>query len=257
MRLKNLTITLTLTCLSIVAITGLVLLPISKGICELYESDWYSYDGGYSANYYAQENVDNESWYLLGDVQAKGVKASGSVHLLNPDRYNKNWKHTGSANLLVVRDNYTRILMRFTKIRQFIPGDADSNVVGNPGFKLGRHTDITLDIKIREVKYKLLYGETKKKKLTVTAEVGVNYGFVAGESTFLYGSEVIIAKSISLEKTRNEVANEANTSAWEVSVAPDPDELADSRASASLNFSGASTSKKVEYKAPDSPFRVE
>ena len=34
MRFKNLTITLTLTCLSIVAITGLVLLPITNGICE-------------------------------------------------------------------------------------------------------------------------------------------------------------------------------------------------------------------------------
>ena len=34
MRFKNLTITLTLTCLSVVALAGLVLLPITNGICD-------------------------------------------------------------------------------------------------------------------------------------------------------------------------------------------------------------------------------
>jgi hypothetical protein len=46
MRFKNLTITLTLTCLSIVALAGLIILPITNGVCE--------WSGGESnKNYYA------------------------------------------------------------------------------------------------------------------------------------------------------------------------------------------------------------
>ena len=258
MRFKNLTITLTLTCLSLVAFTGLMLLPITDVICDD-EDGWYIYDNGYSANYYTSQNEDNRSWYLQGDVQAKGVSASGSVSILNPDRYYGNWKHIGTAAVSVSRSNYTFYhpyeggectnRIRNTCYGHEVPGDADSNVEGEPGFKPGRHTDITLDVKVREIKYKLLYGQTEKKKMTVSSEVGVDYEFVKGESHFLYETEIITAISISKEMSRREVNNEAETSGWTVSVGFDAN--ADSSASASVSFNGKGSSKSLEYEAPE------
>ena len=59
MRFKNLTITLTLTCLSIIAITGLVLLPITNGICE--------WTGGEHFKSYTNSSVDIEQEAKPGD----------------------------------------------------------------------------------------------------------------------------------------------------------------------------------------------
>ena len=267
MRFKNLTINLTLTCLSIVAFTGLVLLPISDIICDDGD-DWNVYDNGYSANYYASQNEDNRSWYLQGDVQAKGVRASGSVSILNKDRYSANWKKMGNASVSVSRANYTwyhRYASGFFVCNNWAhdpdggkwyktcqghtkEGDADSNVEGKPGFKPGKHTDITLDVKVREANYKLLYGWSKKKKTTVSGEVGAGYVFVEGKSKFQHESETIVATSISKEMPRNEVVNEAETSSWSVSV--EFDAKADSSASASVSFDGSSSSKSLDYKAP-------
>ena len=258
MRFKSLTVTLTLTCLSIVAFVGLMLLPISDIICDDGD-DWNVYDNGYSANYYASQNEDNRSWYLQGDVQAKGVRASGSVSILNKDRYSANWKKMGNASVSVSRENYTLYhpyeggyectnRIRNTCYGHEVGGDADSNVKGKPGFKPGKHTDITLDVKVREANYKLLYGWSKKKKTTVSGEVGAGYVFVEGKSKFQHESETIVATSISKEMPRNEVVNEAETSSWSVSV--EFDAKADSSASASVSFDGSSSSKSLDYKAP-------
>lgn len=266
MRFKNLTIILTLACLSIVAFAGLVLLPITN-VISYDGDDWTTYDDGYAANYYASQNEDNRSWYLMGDVQARGVKASGSVSILSKDRFSKNWKKMGNTSVSVFRDNYTwyhRYVAGFFACNNWSPdseewfntcqghtkpGDADSNVEGQPGFKSGRHTDITLDVKIREANYKLLYGWSKRKKTTVSAEVGGGYVFVQGKSKFQHESETVTASSISKEIPRNEVVNEATTSSWSVSV--EFDAKADSSASACVSFDGSSGSECRVYTAPE------
>lgn len=261
MRFKNLTITLTLTCLSLVALAGLVLLPITDAI-----GNWTTSSNGCYANYYASQNQDNRSWYLQAEVNAKGVTASGNVNILNEDRYSTNWKQMGNANVSASRENYTwyhRYISGFFACNEWgaapgqwydrcqghhEEGDADSNVEGEPGFKPGRHTDITLDIKVREEKYKVVSGKSKKKKITVSAEVGVSYLFLSGESTFQYEGETVIALTISIEKVRKTVTNEAKTSSQDAAVDFDP--KANSKASASVSFDGSSGEKKVEYKAP-------
>ena len=182
MRFKNLTIILTLACLSIVAFAGLVLLPITN-VISYGGDDWTTYDDGYAANYYASQNEDNRSWYLMGDVQARGVKASGSVSILSKDRFSKNWKKMGNTSVSVFRDNYTwyhRYVAGFLMCNNWShdpeagewystcdghtkKGDADSNVEGDSGFKFGRHTDITLDVKVKEIRYKEVSGNSKKK----------------------------------------------------------------------------------------------
>ena len=78
MRFKNLTITLTLTCLSIVALAGLVLLPISNGACQLTVKDWKYSEDNTSAYYGAYH--DDENWSLTSWIDAKGINAGVSVN---------------------------------------------------------------------------------------------------------------------------------------------------------------------------------
>ena len=260
MRFHKLTITMTLACLSLVALVALTLLPISNVICDEGEDGgWDTSEDGYSASFYASQNEDDRSWYLSGNVAAKGVSAKGSVSILNPDRYDNGFKKIGSASVSVYNNSYTYYHNEYDYSCYYnqtggecpghtVSGDADSNVEGAAGFVEGRHTDITLDVKVRETKYKLLFGKTKKKKISVSAEVGVDYEFVEGESSFLYGSEVIMATSISAELSRREVTNEAETSEWSVSVYFHS--RGDAGASASLSYDGASSgSKSLSYSA--------
>ncbi len=87
MRFKNLTIILTLTCLSVVAFAGLVLLPITNGICE--------WTGDNSSKSYTNSLVDIEEvkswddrsrdaqmgrgWWINASLQAGPMGAYASV----------------------------------------------------------------------------------------------------------------------------------------------------------------------------------
>ena len=107
MRFKNLTITITLGVLTIVALAGLGLLPITKVMCDVVDLGWTEYGGGTGANYYAKKDIANESWYLIADVNAKGVSASGGVDLLVKDRYTDSQDTLfGTANLTAKRKAY-------------------------------------------------------------------------------------------------------------------------------------------------------
>ncbi|MDE0087502.1 MAG: hypothetical protein OXU23_17400 [Candidatus Poribacteria bacterium] len=91
MRFKNLTITLTLTCLSVVALAGLTLLPITEGICE-----WSDDNDGHSKSYTnssvdieqeAQPDYDQQSrdtqmgrgWFLNASLAAGPYGAYANV----------------------------------------------------------------------------------------------------------------------------------------------------------------------------------
>ena len=253
MRFSNLTITLTLTCLSIVAIAGLALFPITEGICS-----WTLHSGGYSANYYASENQTNDSWYLTGDVNAKGVSASGSVSILNPDRYQASqgpWYGTAEASAERSSYNYSYFVSLIILCNNpngwggcaghDKEGDADSNVEGNEGFTPGRHTDITLTPTVDVTKYKIASGYSNKKKRAVSGKVSANYGPITADSTFTYEGETIRTESLSAERERKEVTNDAHTSSHSASVSFD--KKANSSASASVSFKGSGGSKSFSY----------
>lgn len=256
MRFHNLTITLTLICLSIVAIVALALLPITDGICE-----WTMSDDYYSGSYYAQEDEINNSWKLTGSVNAKGIGASGGVSILTDDFYQDDqgpWY--GTAELSAIRYNYTWYhgfpRWSWTCNNEDFWGNCrghneptigDSNVQGNEGFN-GSHPNITLTPNVAPTKYKIAYGYSYKRKETVDTEVGVNYGPVDGKIGFMYEGEWITTVSISGERERKEVTNDAHTSSHSVSVSFD--ERAISSASASLSFKGASGSESVHYCNP-------
>ena len=256
MRFHNLTITITLACLSIVAIVALALLPITDAI-----GNWSMSGDGYSGSYYAQEDQINDSWQLTGSMNAKGVGASGGVSILTHDFYYDNsgpWH--GTAKLSALRNSFTwyhgywldpGIIL--CNNRQYVLGPcqghdelplADSNVQGNEGFN-GSHPNITLTPVVAITKYKIASGYSKKKKMTVSGKVGADYGPINSESTFIYEGETIKTTSLSAERQRKEVTNDAHTSSHSVSVAFD--ERASSSASASVSFKGASGSEAVSY----------
>ena len=69
MRFKNLTIILTLTCLSIVALAGLTFMPITEGICE-----WSGDESNKS--YYTNNIVDGKGWEMSVSLSATREEAS-------------------------------------------------------------------------------------------------------------------------------------------------------------------------------------
>ena len=101
MRFKNLTITLTLTCLSVVALAGLVLLPITNGIC-----DW---TGGKSSKSYTEEALDAEEqgWKLSASLSAISNSASGSVSpsIHTVGVFTSEKTYSGTANLRAYRNS--------------------------------------------------------------------------------------------------------------------------------------------------------
>lgn len=73
MRFHNLTITMTLACLSIVAIAALALLPITDGICE------WTGDDSYKSYSKTELDFEEQGWSLSASLSASGHSASGSV----------------------------------------------------------------------------------------------------------------------------------------------------------------------------------
>ncbi len=104
MRYKNLTITLTLGCLSIVALAGLVMLPISDGVCELTVKGWKYSDDNTSASYGAYQ--DDENWELTSYIDAKSINASVSVSAWPPEAWTKTERKDGKGHVMVHRRGY-------------------------------------------------------------------------------------------------------------------------------------------------------
>ena len=104
MRFKNLTIILTLTCLSLVAFAGLVLLPISNGVCQLTVKDWKYSEDNTSAYYGAYH--DDENWSLTSWIDAKGINASVSVSAWPASSWTKTGRKDGSAIVYAHRAGY-------------------------------------------------------------------------------------------------------------------------------------------------------
>ncbi len=111
MRFKNLTITTTLGVLSIVAVAGLALLPITNGVCngEFYENDWkYSNDNtqaSYNAKHYGSY------WALYASVDARVVNASVSVSPFELSDWQEADRLEGTATVTAHRDPYVKHLI--------------------------------------------------------------------------------------------------------------------------------------------------
>lgn len=105
MRFQNLTITLTLTCLSTVAIVALALLPITDGICE--------WTGNDSSKSYSRTELDDDEqgWSLSASLSASGGGASASVSpsIHTVGVFTSEKTYSGSANVRAWRNAGKRI----------------------------------------------------------------------------------------------------------------------------------------------------
>ena len=103
MRFKNLTIILTLTCLSIVAFAGLVLLPITNGLC----ASWSNNDIGSRSKETLFDNYSMDAtyrgWSLSASVSAGAntASASASPSITGEDDFTETYAWIGYANTYV------------------------------------------------------------------------------------------------------------------------------------------------------------
>ncbi len=106
MRYKSLTITITLTCLSIVAVAGLVMMPIT-GDCRLYQHGWNYYNNNTAANIMVTEDTKGASWQVFATVDAKAVSASIYTDDYNLGHFTEDDTFTGTGLVTAAKHNYT------------------------------------------------------------------------------------------------------------------------------------------------------
>lgn len=108
MNIRKLVIISTLTALSVVALAGLVLLPITNGICdgesEFYESDWTYSDKNRAASYSAKHY--GALWSLSASVDARVVNASVSVSPFELTDWAEDGTLLGTATVTASRGDY-------------------------------------------------------------------------------------------------------------------------------------------------------
>ncbi len=179
---------------------------------------------GAFANYYAREEVENESWYLVGYLDAKNVSAYGGVGILVRDRYTESQETLfGTVNLAIMVENYTwyhnqfvygwccnnrgfrDTLQRVAYCRgHWVPSEASSNITGIDGFEpfydfddiidgdpVPRHTTIALKVKVCEGTYKWLTGKSLTTTDKVRIKVKGSYEVVESETEFTHETKGI------------------------------------------------------------------
>ncbi|RKU17076.1 hypothetical protein C6501_05030 [Candidatus Poribacteria bacterium] len=258
MRFKNLTIILTLTCLSIAAFVGLALLPIT-GNCALINHGWTYSNNNTAANFSAIETTQGASWQLYAFVDAKGVSAS-----VSPDDYNLSHftqstvpPFTGTGWVTAFRDNYTYTHWHgiyFGRHSHTVIFDIDTNHPSSPYLTRdangkAKSTALTLDIQVsKTVKHTCV---ARKKGTEVGAgttiplppfwdEIGPNIKFKLKKVTYI--SESKSDKTTVYVPT---VAQKVGVTAGVGSM-----KEANSSAHAIINFEGLSDSGSVWYNAP-------
>ena len=146
MRLKNLTITITLGCLSLVALAGLVMLPISDGVCEwsgntqnkTYTNSSVDVDQGASSNSndWSKDTQMGRGWWISASLNATGYSAYASVspsiygvdsETNRPEPFNRARTYGGTANVCVSRKNVTYEYCVFCGETHDLVGAVDSN----------------------------------------------------------------------------------------------------------------------------------
>ncbi len=126
MRFQNLTITLTLTCLSIVAIVALALLPITDAI-----GNWSGPD---SSKSYSRSDLDvhEQGWSLSASLSASsgGASASVSPSIHTVGVFTSEKTYSGSANVRPWRDAGKRIT--YYNCADYCSECSGSNGLGHP-----------------------------------------------------------------------------------------------------------------------------
>ena len=178
MRFKNLTITLTLICLSIVAFIGLAMIPVTDGICgELNGGEWKGSDT--SPYYYANYREAGKGWHFYAVAHASGNWATASVQpwIYGVRLFEISQKFQGDANVRVWRD-------AGQAVHTVYPDENCHYDCSNPVFYEDQHLSQSWYCGGHQIQVQL--DETEEK----------NYGYVGAESTLLAEIAVIPRKHV-------------------------------------------------------------
>ncbi len=256
MRFKNLTITITLGCLSVVALTGLVMLPIT-GNCELHQHGWTLYSKNTAANIIVTEDTKGASWQVFGSVDAKSVSAS-----LYPDDHNLGLfteeleePFSGTGKVTAVRHGYLMSHYHYPHFyytpwlhMHIVLGDIDTNKTDSPYYN-GENTALVLDIDIdAKVEKHTVLARKKETDVSITVTLGNDDLVVLKDAQFTVGQTTYVAMSKSDKVMVETPAVERREG---VKVEVDFDSRADSSAHADFDFEGNDFDEgSVWYYAP-------
>ena len=178
MRFKNLTITITLGCLSIVALAGLVMLPIEDVIsCSDDDRVWNKAGDNRSASFSAYHKypdaLNNLGWSVSGSVRVSVAYAyaSASPSIVDPDRIIGLWEadnnkksHTFFGNATVKAAVY--------------PANFDSNDRETYEDTPYPNTSLSANVQVKVQRYSVCLLESKSREFTKTHNFAIS---VAGE----------------------------------------------------------------------------
>ena len=199
----NLTIILTLTCLSVVALGGLLLLPISDGIAQLWERDWEYNDDRTSASYYAHHDQTNRSWTLSSSIDAKVVNASVGVSAFDAGDFTTNTTLRGNGRVSVYKAGYNFRHDYWDWNNDCnnhdgwgrcqgheVPPEADSNEPGHEGYKEGRHDNLRVRVQASKISDKKVWATSKKTGIRTDVSLGLEHeGIGSANIEFSVGKE--------------------------------------------------------------------
>lgn len=258
MRFKNLAIILTLTCLSIIAFAGLVLLPIT-GNCALITHNWEYYNDRTYANYAAIETSEGASWQVSASVDAKSVSAYVSPSDYNLSHFTQNDIFTGTGLVTASRDNYTYYHSSTASyiflcpyigtegcLGHTVSGDIDTNHPSSPYFN-GESSALTLDIQMSETVNHTCWARKKKTTVGGTVFLKASDNVVEAGSEFRVGWTKYVAIRRSVKNTVQVPAVAQNVG---VDAGVSFKKKANTSAHVNFDFETVSDSGSVWYNAP-------
>ncbi len=118
MRYKNLSITITLGCLSLVALAALVMLPITDVIsCSGNDAEWHKNNNNTLANFYAYHKYSDQNdmgWGVYAEIEVSinengyGVSSANvTPRIVDPDRMRKLWEQDKTVTSVSYYGNVT------------------------------------------------------------------------------------------------------------------------------------------------------
>lgn len=178
MRFKNLTITITLGCLSIVALAGLVMLPIEDVIsCSDDDRVWNKAGDNRSASFSAHhkypDDLNNLGWSVSGslNVSVSYAYASATPSIVDPDRITGLWEADNNKKSHTFYGNAT------VKAAVY-PANFDSNDRETYEDTPYPSTSLSANVQVKVQRYKVCSLKSKSGKVTKTRSFEIS---VAGE----------------------------------------------------------------------------
>ncbi len=189
---KSLTITITLTCLSIVAVAGLVLLPIADVIsCSDADRKWDSTPDNRSKSFSAHHKypniLNNLGWSVSAsmNVSVASAAASATPSIVDPDRIMGLWEADKNKNSHTFFGNATVKAVVYPRLFDY----ADRELYEDTPYP---HTSLSANVQVKTQRYAICKlkrkssSTTKEAKFEISVEGEIPTAFVKIQGTTSY-----------------------------------------------------------------------